>query len=47
MLALAAFAATSAGGSAPGLREAAFARLDLAKQDLGLARLAHSGGWLT
>ncbi len=41
ILALAAFAATSAGGSAPGLREAAFSRLDLAKQDLGLARLAH------
>jgi hypothetical protein len=41
VLALAALAATSAGGSAPGLREAAFSRLDLAKQDLGLARLAH------
>ncbi|HZZ61300.1 MAG TPA: OpgC domain-containing protein [Roseiarcus sp.] len=40
-LALAAFAATSGVGLAPGLRDAASAHLDLAKQDLGLARLAH------
>ncbi len=39
--ALAALVATGAGGAAPGLREAAFSRLDLGKQDLGLARLAH------
>ena len=32
---------TSAAGLAPGLRDAASAHLDLAKQDLGLARLAH------
>ncbi len=41
VLAATAFVATNAGGAAPGLRDAAFARLDLAKQDLGLARLAH------
>ena len=40
-LALAACAATSGAGLAPGLRDAASAHLDLAKQDLGLARLAH------
>ncbi len=40
-LALAAFATTSGAGLAPGLRDAASAHLDLAKQDLGLARLAH------
>jgi hypothetical protein len=38
---LAALAATSGGGLAPGLHDAASAHLDLAKQDLGLARLAH------
>jgi hypothetical protein len=38
---LAALAATSGAGLAPGLRDAASAHLDLAKQDLGLARLAH------
>jgi hypothetical protein len=32
---------TSEGGLAPGLREAATAHLDVAKQDLGLARLIH------
>jgi hypothetical protein len=32
---------TSAAGLAPGFRDAASAHLDLAKQDLGLARLAH------
>lgn len=32
---------TSAAGFAPGLREAVSSHLDLAKQDLGLARLAH------
>jgi hypothetical protein len=41
LIALAAVVATSAAGAAPGLREAVFSRLDLAKQDLGLARLAH------
>jgi hypothetical protein len=41
MLAITACLATNAAGAAPGLRDAAFARLDLAKQDLGLARLAH------
>jgi hypothetical protein len=40
-LALGAFTATSGAGLAPGLREAASAHLDLAKQDLGVARLAH------
>jgi len=38
---LAALATTSGAGLAPGLRDAASAHLDLAKQDLGLARLAH------
>ena len=38
---LAALTTTSAAGLAPGLRDAASAHLDLAKQDLGLARLAH------
>jgi len=41
LLALAAFVATNAAGAAPGLRDATFSRLDLAKQDLGLARLVH------
>jgi hypothetical protein len=41
VLALAAIVATSGAGAAPGLRDAAASRLDLAKQDLGLARLAH------
>jgi hypothetical protein len=41
MLAVAALVATNAAGAAPGLRDAAFSRLDLAKQDLGLARLVH------
>ena len=41
VLALSAFVVTEAGGAAPGLRDAAFARLDVVKQDLGLARLAH------
>ena len=36
-----ALAATDALWLAPGLREALFAHLDVAKQDLGLARLAH------
>jgi hypothetical protein len=40
-LALAALATTSGAGLAPGLRDAASAHLDLAKQDLGLARLGH------
>ncbi len=40
-LAMAALVTTSAAGLAPGLRDAASAHLDLAKQDLGLARLAH------
>jgi len=40
-VALAALVTTSAAGLAPGLRDAASAHLDLAKQDLGLARLAH------
>ena len=40
-LLLSALAATSGAGLAPGLRDAAWAHLDLAKQDLGLARLAH------
>jgi hypothetical protein len=37
----AALVVTGAGGLAPGLRDTASAHLDLAKQDLGLARLAH------
>ena len=41
VLAVTALVATNAGGAAPGLRDAAFTRLDLAKQDLGLARLTH------
>ena len=41
VLAIAALVATGAGGAAPGLREQAFSQLDLAKQDLGLARLLH------
>ena len=41
LLAITALVATNAAGVAPGLRDAAFARLDLAKQDLGLARLVH------
>ena len=41
VLAVAALVATGAAGAAPGLREAVASRLDLAKQDLGLARLAH------
>jgi hypothetical protein len=40
-LVLSALATTSGAGLAPGLRDAASAHLDLAKQDLGLARLAH------
>jgi hypothetical protein len=40
-VAAAALIVTSEGGLAPGLREAATAHLDVAKQDLGLARLAH------
>jgi hypothetical protein len=40
-LMLGALTTTSAAGLAPGLRDAASAHLDLAKQDLGLARLAH------
>ncbi len=40
-LLLAALATTSGAGLAPGLRDAASAHLDLAKQDLGLARLVH------
>lgn len=40
-VALAALVITSGIGLAPGLREAVSAHLDLAKQDLGLARLAH------
>ena len=42
-IAVAALTTTSAAGLAPGLRDAASAHLDLAKQDLGLARLAHFG----
>jgi len=38
---LAALIVTGAAGAAPGLRETAAPWLDLAKQDLGLARLAH------
>ncbi len=41
VLATAALVTTSAAGVAPGLRDAASAHLDLAKQDLGLARLVH------
>jgi hypothetical protein len=41
VLALSAFVVTGVAGAAPGLRDAAFSRLDVAKQDLGLARLAH------
>ena len=41
VLALAALVATDGAGVAPGLRDSAASRLDLAKQDLGLARLAH------
>ena len=40
-LVIAATATTSGAGLAPGLRDAASAHLDVAKQDLGLARLAH------
>src|SRR5271165_157499 len=40
-VAAAALIVTSEGGLAPGLREAATAHLDVAKQDLGLARLVH------
>jgi len=40
-LILGALVTTSVAGLAPGLRDAASAHLDLAKQDLGLARLAH------
>jgi hypothetical protein len=40
-VALAALVTTSMAGFAPGLRDAVSAHLDLAKQDLGLARLAH------
>jgi hypothetical protein len=40
-VAAAALIVTSEAGLAPGLREAATAHLDVAKQDLGLARLAH------
>ena len=41
MLIVAAVATTSGAGLAPGLRDTASAHLDVAKQDLGLARLAH------
>ena len=37
----AALIVTNEGGLAPGLRDAATAHLDVAKQDLGLARLIH------
>jgi len=40
-LVLAAAAVTDAAGLAPGLRDAAFARLDVFKQTLGLGRLVH------
>ena len=40
-VAAAAFIVTGEGGLAPGLRDAATAHLDVAKQDLGLARLVH------
>jgi len=40
-IATAALVTTSAAGLAPGFRDAASAHLDLAKQDLGLARLVH------
>ncbi len=41
IVAAAALVVTGEGGLAPGLREAATAHLDVAKQDLGLARLVH------
>lgn len=41
LLAFAAFAISDGFGLAPGLRAAVGSRLDLGKQDLGLARLAH------
>jgi hypothetical protein len=41
LLAVAALVVTSAAGIAPGLRDAFFSRVDVAKQDLGLARLVH------
>ncbi len=41
LVAAAAFVATDAAGLAPGLRAAMGGHLDLGKQDLGLARLAH------
>jgi hypothetical protein len=41
VIASAALVTTSAAGIAPGFRDAASAHLDLAKQDLGLARLVH------
>ena len=41
VIATAALVTTSAAGVAPGFRDAASAHLDLAKQDLGLARLVH------
>ena len=40
-IAVAALVATSVAGFAPGFRDAATLHLDVAKQDLGLARLAH------
>jgi hypothetical protein len=40
-LVAAALVVTDAGGLAPGLRDAAFARLDIPKQNLGLGRLIH------
>ncbi len=40
-LIFAAVAVTDAGGFAPGLRDAVFARLDVPKQNLGLGRLIH------
>jgi hypothetical protein len=40
-IAMSAMVTTSAAGLAPGFRDAASVHLDLAKQDLGLARLAH------
>ncbi len=42
-LMVAAMATTSGAGLAPGLRDAASVHLDVAKQDLGLARLVHFG----
>jgi hypothetical protein len=41
VLALAALVVTDGAGAAQGLRDSAASRLDVAKQDLGLARLAH------